>query len=202
MATTVCPEVLWAQRSSNTDPAKNILYVSLNVPDVPDSSAKLNVTPTTVSFTGHSLTKNLDYKIDLELFGEIDVENSRTHHSARGVDMVLRKKELKEEYWPRLLKESKKVHFVKTDFDKWVDEDEQHEAPDEDFNFPGGMGGMGGGGLGDIDFSKLGGGENLAELEADAAADAQSDDDDEDMPELEEEKVPEAESSKPKIEEL
>jgi hypothetical protein len=32
--------------------------------------------------------------------------------------MVLRKKELKEEYWPRLLKDSKKVHYLKTDFDK------------------------------------------------------------------------------------
>ena len=32
--------------------------------------------------------------------------------------MVLRKKELKEEYWPRLLKDSKKMHFLKTDFDK------------------------------------------------------------------------------------
>ena len=31
---------------------------------------------------------------------------------------MLRKKEKKEEYWPRLLKESKKVHFLKTDFDK------------------------------------------------------------------------------------
>jgi hypothetical protein len=32
--------------------------------------------------------------------------------------LVLRKKELKEEYWPRLLKDSKKVHYLKTDFDK------------------------------------------------------------------------------------
>jgi hypothetical protein len=32
--------------------------------------------------------------------------------------MVLRKKKLALEYWPRLLKEAKKVHFVKTDFDK------------------------------------------------------------------------------------
>jgi hypothetical protein len=52
----------------------------------------------------------------------------------------LRKKELKEEFWPRLLKDNKKVHFLKTDFDKWVDEDEQDEAPEDDF---GGMGGMG-----------------------------------------------------------
>jgi hypothetical protein len=32
--------------------------------------------------------------------------------------MVLRKKELKEEYWPRLLKDNKKMHFLKTNFDK------------------------------------------------------------------------------------
>lgn len=54
--------------------------------------------------------------------------------------MKLRKKELDEAYWPRLLKESKKVHFLKTDFDKWVDEDEQNEAAEEDFGNFGGMG--------------------------------------------------------------
>ena len=54
--------------------------------------------------------------------------------------MKLQKKELKEEYWPRLLKDSKKLHFLKTDFDKWVDEDEQNEAAEEDFSQFGGMG--------------------------------------------------------------
>ena len=71
---------------------------------------------------------------------------------------MLRKKELKEEYWPRLTKDKSKLHFLKTDFDKWVDEDEQDAVNDEDVM--GGMGGMGGadGGFGGIDFSKLGGG--------------------------------------------
>jgi hypothetical protein len=31
---------------------------------------------------------------------------------------VLFKKELGEEFWPRLLKEKGKVHFLRTDFDK------------------------------------------------------------------------------------
>lgn len=64
--------------------------------------------------------------------------------------MKLQKKELKLEYWPRLLKENKRLHFLKTDFDKWVDEDEQNEAPEEDFSQFGGMGGMPGmgGGMG------------------------------------------------------
>lgn len=30
----------------------------------------------------------------------------------------MRKKDLKEEFWPRLLKEKGKVHFLRTDFDK------------------------------------------------------------------------------------
>ena len=45
-------------------------------------------------------------------------------------------------------------------FLKWVDEDEQDGAPDDDYmnNFGGGMGG-GDGGFGGIDFSKLSGGD-------------------------------------------
>lgn len=38
--------------------------------------------------------------------------------------------ELKIEYWPRLTKDKAKLQFLKTDFDKWVDEDEQ-DAADE-----------------------------------------------------------------------
>ncbi|OJD11545.1 hypothetical protein AJ78_07705 [Emergomyces pasteurianus Ep9510] len=203
MAATQTPEVLWAQRSSSTDPEKNILYVHLGVPDVPPSSAKLSLTPTSISFSGHSDTKKIDYKVDLELYGEIDVDNSKSHHSPRGVDLVLRKKEIKDEYWPRFLKESKKVHFLKTDFDKWVDEDEQNTAADDDYGNLGDMGGMGGmGGMGDgmggIDFSKLGAGmgdmSGLGGMEG-----ADDDGSDDDMPALEEEGSTE---SKPKIEEV
>ncbi|KAK2752896.1 hypothetical protein FQN54_008049 [Arachnomyces sp. PD_36] len=169
--TQTTPEVLWAQRSSSSEPEKNILFVSITVSDVPESAAKLDLKPTGVSFTGRSDTKKTTYHVDLELYGEIDVENCKSRHTSRGVDLVLRKKELKEEYWPRLLKDSKKVHFLKTDFDKWVDEDEQDEQPEDDAmggmggmgdmagmgGMPG-MGGMGGdGGMGGIDFSKLGG---------------------------------------------
>lgn len=56
--------------------------------------------------------------MSLDLFGEIDPENSKVNHTDREVELVLRKKELKDEYWPRLLKTDKKAHFLKTDFDK------------------------------------------------------------------------------------
>lgn len=108
--------VLWAQRSSTTDAAKNYIYLTISAPDAPKIDVDLK--PTSLTFTGHSDTKKTTYHVELEFFGEIDVENSKTNHTTRDVEFVLRKKELKEEYWPRLLKESKKVHFLKTDFDK------------------------------------------------------------------------------------
>ncbi|ERF68947.1 hypothetical protein EPUS_08181 [Endocarpon pusillum Z07020] len=213
------PEVLWAQRSSASDPEKNYIYLTISVPDVPQSSLKLDLKPTSLSFTGTSDTKKTTYHVDLELYGEIDVENSKTNHTAKHIEMVLRKKEMKEEYWPRLLKDNVKVHFLKTDFDKWVDEDEQNEVPDDDYmnNFgggglPGGMGGMGGdGGLGGIDFSKLGGGGGMPGMEG--LGDDGGDDSDDDMPDLENEdakaaaEAPEDEQASPdkgkaKIEEV
>jgi hypothetical protein len=193
--TKVTPEVLWAQRSSNVDPEKNFVYLTINVPDVPTANIQLDLKPTGLSFTGRSDTLKKTYHVELEFFAEIDPAESKTNHSARDVELKLRKKELGEAYWPRLLKESKKVHFLKTDFDKWVDEDEQNEAPEDDFgaNFggpggPGGMGGlpgMGGGDFGGIDFSKLGGGAGMP------TGDEDDDESDDEMPPLEGEDEPE-----------
>ncbi|KAK4695171.1 hypothetical protein P7C71_g2542, partial [Lecanoromycetidae sp. Uapishka_2] len=145
-STQTTPEVLWAQRSSTSDPERNYIWLTIQAPDVPNKSFKADLKSNSLTFTGHSETKKTTYHVELEFYGEIDVENSKTNHTSAKVEFVLRKKELKEEYWPRLLKESKKVHFLKTDFDKWVDEDEQDAAPDDDaMAGMGGMGGMGGG---------------------------------------------------------
>ncbi|KAL1879985.1 hypothetical protein VTK73DRAFT_6375 [Phialemonium thermophilum] len=172
----VTPEVLWAQRSSKTDPEKNFIYLTISVPDVPPSNLKLDLKPQSLTFTGHSDTLKRTYHLDLEFYAEIDPEESKVHHTAKNVEIKLRKKELNESYWPRLLKDSKKVHFLKTDFDKWVDEDEQDEAAEDDFSNFGGMGGD----LGGIDFSKLSGGAGFG-----GEGDDDDDGSDDDMPPLE-----------------
>ncbi|KAI9375226.1 HSP20-like chaperone [Aspergillus egyptiacus] len=181
----VHPEVTWAQRSSATDAERNYLYVSIKAPDVARSDAKLDLTAKNVTFSGNS-KKGVKYEVSLDLFAEIEPENSKVNHSDREVELVLRKKELKDEYWPRLLETKQKIHFIKTDFDKWVDEDEQDEAPEDDYanNF-GGFDGMDQGGLGNIDFSKLGAGLGGAGAGAGEGAEGDESDDDE-MPELEE----------------
>lgn len=131
--------VLWAQRSNATDAAKNFIYLTINVPDVQPSNLKLQLKPQGLSFAGHSDSLKRSYQVELEFFAEIDEKESKINHTAKNIEILLRKKEAKEEFWPRLLKDSKKVHFLKTDFDKWVDEDEQEEAPEDD------LGAMGGG---------------------------------------------------------
>jgi hypothetical protein len=87
-------------------------------PDVAESEIKLDLQPTKLSFKGYSTSKKVTYAVDLEFYAEIDPKESKIHHTPRDVELVLRKKDLKEEYWPRLLKESKKMHFLKTNFDK------------------------------------------------------------------------------------
>ena len=142
-ANKISSPVLWAQRSSAADPTKNFIYLTISVPDVPKDKYQLDLKPGSVTFTGHSDTLKKTYHVELPLYAEIDPDESKVNHTPRDVEMKLQKKELNDEYWPRLLKDAKKVHFLKTDFDKWVDEDEQNEAAEDEFANFGGGGGMG-----------------------------------------------------------
>ncbi|KAI6854734.1 hypothetical protein D0864_11107 [Hortaea werneckii] len=190
------PEVTWAQRSSATEAEKNHIFLTIAVPDVDPKKIKLDVQPTHVDFSGYSETKKAQYAVKLDFYAEIDPAATKIHHTQRDIEMVVQKKQLGEEYWPRLLKDKAKVHFLKTDFNKWVDEDEQDAVPEDDdyMSRMAGMQGMGGdGGFGGIDFSKLGGmgGADMAGLQGmqgmggEGDDDEGDDDDEEGMPALE-----------------
>ncbi|KAF2182248.1 HSP20-like chaperone [Zopfia rhizophila CBS 207.26] len=213
MSAPITPEVLWAQRSSSSDPTKNHIFLTLMVSDVPADDMKLDLQPTKLSFKGTSTSKKVTYAVELEFYAEIDPKESKIHHTGRDIELVLRKKELKEEYWPRLLKDSKKMHFLKTNFDKWVDEDEQDAQPDDE-DYMSKMNPMGGdGGFGGIDFSKLGAAQGAGGLPdlgdmANNGEDSSEGDDDE-MPELEDEEGKTAPAAaetgtgdKPKVQEV
>lgn len=110
--------VTWAQRSSKTDAEKNHVFLTIVVPDVTPANLKLDLQPTSLDFTGHSESRKATYHVKLDFFAEIDPKESKINHTTRAVELVLRKKELQEEFWPRLTKEKAKYHFLKTDFDK------------------------------------------------------------------------------------
>ncbi|EEQ41291.1 hypothetical protein EJF18_70177 [Clavispora lusitaniae] len=150
----VHPVVLWAQRSNESDPAKNLIYLTIEVQD--PVNTKIDLTSSSLSFSAESSDGATKYSLSLDFYDEIDPENSHRHEAGNHIQFVLRKKKAQAEYWPRLLKEKLKLHYIKTDFDKWVDEDEQEEHVEEDMSNMMNFGGPGGpGGPGDIDFSKL-----------------------------------------------
>ena len=64
-------------------------------------------------------------EFDLTLFDAV-TESKRTLNG-KNLSIVLLKSEAKEDYWPRLTKEKLKLNYVKTDFGKWKDQDEQEE---------------------------------------------------------------------------
>ncbi|KAG8697218.1 hypothetical protein FRC11_000173, partial [Ceratobasidium sp. 423] len=74
MSGTRNPEVLWAQRSSDTDASKNIIYLTVNLPDLKEDSVKYELTPNKLTFRGTTASPgeaSQDYAFDLELFGEV-----------------------------------------------------------------------------------------------------------------------------------
>lgn len=125
--------VLWAQRSDSSDPKRNIIYLTINVQDVDQTTLKLDITSTGLDLKGVSTITGDDYALNIDFYKPIVTNNIRKTVTGSHVSLTLSKVELGDEYWPRLTKEKLKYRNIRTDFDKWVDEDEQElEELDQD----------------------------------------------------------------------
>lgn len=151
----VHPTVLWAQRSNESEISKNLIFLTIEILD--PVSLELDLTATQLHLTAQSSDGSKDYELKLEFYEDIVPEKSHKTVTGSHISYILQKKEAKAEYWPRLLKEKLKLHYIKTDFDKWVDEDEQ-EANGDDEDMAGMMGGPGMGGPGMGGMSEMLGG--------------------------------------------
>lgn len=155
------PPAMWAQR-------KNIVMLTLNLEDCKD--AVINMEPEKIHFKGSGGADKKMHEVTIDLYKEIDAEESKYAVSGRSIDFFLKKKE-EGPYWPSLLKDKKKVHWLKVDFNRWRDEDdsEPEENGEEDLDEM--MRKMGG-------LNNAAGMHDLNDLEG-------SDEDDEDLPDLE-----------------
>jgi len=178
-----CPPVVWAQRAD-----KVILTVKLEGCNEKDTT--IEIKEQSVYFKGKGGTNKTDHEVLMELNKEIDTEKSIFNNTGREIVFFLIKKESSQGYWPRLLKDSKKVHYLKTDFDKWRDEDESDDeeggaggGPGGDFNLDQMMAQMGGmqGGMGGM--PGMGGMGGMPGMGGMMGGD-EEDSDDEDLPDL------------------
>lgn len=110
------PPVLWAQR-------KNLLYVRIQLEDC--KSPTIQLENDKLYFRGSGGTENKEHEVTLEFYGEIKAEESKYSVKDRAIEFVLTKCE--DGYWRRLLREDRKLHWLKVDFNKWKDEEDSEE---------------------------------------------------------------------------
>ncbi|XP_005098826.2 co-chaperone protein daf-41 isoform X2 [Aplysia californica] len=129
------PAVVWAQR-------KDKILLTIQLENC--SNPTIDIKDSSLYFKGKGGTGNVDHEVLMEFNKEIDPQACKHQATGREIIFVLMKKEESHGFWPRLLKDSKKVHYLKTDFDKWRDEDDSDVEEQEDFNLDEMMQSMGG----------------------------------------------------------
>ncbi|MFS7953014.1 putative CS domain, HSP20-like chaperone [Helianthus anomalus] len=135
------PILKWAQRD-------DLVYITIDLPDAKDVKLKLEPEGK-FHFSATSGADNIPYEIDINLYDKVDVNESKASVGSRNILYLVKKKESK--WWNRLVKEEGRTPvFIKVDWNKWVDEDEQDEKAGPDMEYD------------DVNFSSLnigGGGE-------------------------------------------
>lgn len=126
------------------------MYVTFEVYEIKEE--KIDINDNVIKFSGVRGADGVKFGVSLELFGSIDVANSKISVGRRDVSMILAKSEVGP-YWPRLLKTSQKMNFIHTDFSKWIDEDDEEEEVDS----AAAAGGQDFSGMGNFDMSQFGG---------------------------------------------
>ncbi|GAB2277720.1 hypothetical protein Dimus_012423 [Dionaea muscipula] len=109
------PSVKWAQTSEK-------LFITIELPDAKDVKLKLEPEG---KFIFSASKDDIPYVVYMELLDKIDVEDNKYDVGLRSIVYSIKKAEKK--WWRRLLKqEGKPPVFLKVDWDKWADEDEEN----------------------------------------------------------------------------
>lgn len=129
----------------------------------------------------------------MNFYKKVNPDKVTSKNCGRCYEFIITKADSKSEYWPSLLSDKKKPHYLKVDFNKWKDEGSDDEPEDgaPGFNDPtGGMGNFsemmssmgGGGGVPGMGMGMGDGKPSFDDLED------EEDSDDEQIPDLEEAK--------------
>ncbi|GER45761.1 HSP20-like chaperones superfamily protein [Striga asiatica] len=109
------PEVLWAQRSDK-------VYLTVSLPDAKDISVKCEPEG---QFTFAAVGANGEpFSFTLQLYDNIAPQGCRTKTGLRNILCSIQKEQ--KGWWKRLLKsEEKPAPYIKVDWNKWCDKDDE-----------------------------------------------------------------------------
>jgi len=122
------PIIKWAQRKDRLFITINVVHSKKPILDLTDGKK--------LKYQGTDGTIN--YAFELEFYEEILKEGSKYTLDARNVFLNLQKKN-PGPYWPRLIKDKKKYHWIEVDWLYFTEEDEENESkqpikPGQDFD--------------------------------------------------------------------
>ena len=111
------PMLKWAQRKDRLFVTINVVHSKKPIVDLTDGKR--------IKYQGTDGTVN--YAFDMELYDEISKDESKYTLESRNIFLNLKKK-TSGPYWPRLLKDEKKYHWIEVDWMYFTEEDEEDEA--------------------------------------------------------------------------
>ena len=122
------PILKWAQRKDKLFITICVVHSKKPIVDLTDGKR--------IKYEGTDGSKN--YSFDIELYDEIVKDESKYTLDSRNIFLNLKKKN-SGPYWPRLLKDEKKYHWIEVDWMYYAEEDEEDEAtqpmkPGQDFD--------------------------------------------------------------------
>jgi|ERR1739838_15589 len=131
----VAAPTVWAMRTDKVyiefqvDDAKNV-QVAFEDQKITFSCERIEILP-----DGKKSNQVKNYRNEIDLFGKLDVEKCGYQLFGRCVKCLLPRAEIGE-YWPRLTKEKQRIHWLKVDFVRWRDEDddEGEDKLEQDFD--------------------------------------------------------------------
>lgn len=127
------PTIYWAQN-------KEVVYMRVALMGAENVTVGLEEDK--VKFQGEA--QKTKYEFEITLHKPINKEESKYRVMGQGIEIILKKKEEEKEFWPQI-NLGGKLPYVRIDWDRWVDEDDDEKPKSSipDFN------GMDFGGMGD-----------------------------------------------------
>jgi hypothetical protein len=115
------PPLMWAQDRTR-------VFVTIKLQDIENESVTFG--EASFTFKGRTRSPSAVYDFPLELFAEIlpDDEETKISQFGRYTQLNIRKKDITV-WWPRLAKTTERLHNLRIDWEKWVEEDECSAPP-------------------------------------------------------------------------
>jgi prostaglandin-E synthase len=110
------PPLMWAQDTTR-------VFITIKLQDV--QNEEIIFRPGEFVFKGQVRNPDASYNHTFELFEEVIPDDPETKYNKFGryLQLNLTKKD-SSIWWPRLAKTANKLHHVRIDWEKWVDDDE------------------------------------------------------------------------------